>query len=137
MVTTMRELVRREGREIGGWRPAAALLTIAALLSLGLGQPLHASAPIDAASSEALATQLTAANPLAAQHAEHDADLCSLCRATAQARLGVRVSACAGDFTASEAPLPLPLPAPELAACAPDLRDAPPRAPPTLRALVA
>jgi len=133
----MRELDRREGRCTARRRPAAAWLTIAALVSLGLSQPLHASTPIDAANLGAGSALVVAANPVASQHAHHDADLCSLCRATAQARLGVRVSACAGDLTTSQVQLPLPLPAPEQAACAPDLRDAPPRAPPSLHRLAA
>jgi hypothetical protein len=137
MVAAMRELDRRERRYLASRRPAAAWLTIAALLALGLSQPLHASAPIDAGHFGAGSALVAAANPVASQHADHDADLCSLCRATAQARLGVRVCACAGDLTASAARLPLPLPAPELAACAPDLRDAPPRAPPSLLRLLA
>ena len=116
---------------------AAAWLTIAALFSLCLGQPLHASAPIAVANGSSQTATLAATNDLAPGQAPHDADLCSLCRATAQARLGVRLSACVGDLTASGACLPLQLPAPELASSAPDLRDAQPRAPPALPLLAA
>jgi len=136
MVAAMRERARREGS--GALRrPAVAWLTIAALLALGLGQPLHAAAAARAARVGAESVLVAAGGAATPQPAGHDADQCSLCRATAQARLGVRVSACAFDFAAIAACLPLPLPAPELAACAPDLRAAPPRAPPSLLALAA
>jgi len=117
-------------------RPGAAVwLTLAALLSLCLSQPLHASTNLASASGQA--SIVAAGGALAAQHAAHDADHCSLCRATAQARLGVRPSACVADLAAAGACLPLPLPTPEIACCAPDLRGSPPRAPPLAPVLVA
>jgi hypothetical protein len=112
-------------------------LTLAALLSLSVSQPLHASGPLSVASAGAEAAFAVAANDPTSQHATHDADLCSLCRATAQARLAVRVSAGIGDLAPNGACLRLPLPAPEFARSAPDLRDAQPRAPPALPSLSA
>jgi hypothetical protein len=112
-------------------------LTLAALLSLSVSQPLHASGPLSLASASAEAAFALAANDLSSSHAAHDGELCSLCRATAQARLGVRVSAGIGDLAPHGACLLLPLPAPEIARSAPDLRDTQPRAPPALRHLSA
>ena len=109
-------------------RAAAAWLTLAALLSLCLSQPPHASASLANTSSQA--SVVASGSPLAPVQAAHDADHCSLCRATAQARVGVRPSSCVGELASNEASLRLVLPTPELASSAPDLRSAPPRAPP-------
>lgn len=134
----MRELQRLLRHRVA-LRPAAvAWLTIAALLALNLGQSLHAASAthVDPAGSEI--SLFAAAHPLPSQPARHAADLCPVCRATAQARLGVRVSAGVSEIAASDIGMPLPRPAAERAAAAPALRDARPRAPPTaLRALSA
>lgn len=146
----MRELHRLDlDRQGAGFRGLTATwLTIAALLGLCLSQPFHNAAPIVSAHGsghasghasghglDAAALVVAAGRDHPAQRAAHDADLCSLCRATAQARLGIRVSACVGELAAARGCLPLQLPAPELACSAPDLRDAQPRAPPGLRLL--
>lgn len=138
----MRELHRLDlDRQGAGFRRLTATwLTIAALLGLCLSQPYHNAAPVVSGHGsghglDAAALVVAAGRDHPAQRAAHDADLCSLCRATAQARLGVRVSACVGELAAARVCLPLQLPAPELACSAPDLRDAQPRAPPGLRLL--
>ncbi len=134
MVTAMRELQRwlRSGVETGVElrRPAAAWLTITALFTLCLSQPFHVSVRFESSPSGSAASVVAAGSGLPSQRAPHDADLCSLCRATAQARLGVRVMSCVGELATTGACLPLHLPAPALARAAPALRNAQPRAPP-------
>ena len=146
----MRELQRLDlDRQGAGFRRLTATwLTIAALLGLCLSQPFHNAAPIVSAHAsghasghasdhglDAAALVVAAGSDHPAQRAAHDADLCSVCRATAQARLGLRLTSCLGELAATGPYLPLQLPAPELACSAPDLRDAQPRAPPGLRLL--
>ena len=138
----MRELQRLDlDRQGAGFRRLIATwLTIAALLGLCLSQPFHNAAPIVSAHAsghglDTAALVVAAGSDHPAQRAAHDADLCSVCRATAQARLGLRLTSCLGELAATGPYLPLQLPAPELACSAPDLRDAQPRAPPGLRLL--
>jgi hypothetical protein len=131
MVIAMREQSARLRQGVAFRRPAAAWLAIAALLSLCSSQPFHGATPIRVATAGPEASFIVAGSDLPSQHAAHDADLCSLCRATAQARLGLRISACMGELAASGACLPLHLPAAEQAGAAPALRNAQPRAPPT------
>jgi len=139
----MRELHRLDRHGAGFRRHAAPWLTITALLALCLSQPLHSAAAIVSAHAsaqgmDAAALAVAAGSDHPAQHAAHDADLCSVCRATAQARLGLRVTSSLGALTATGPCLPLHLPAPALASAAPALRNAQPRAPPTtLRVLSA
>jgi hypothetical protein len=130
MVTAMREQFARLRQDVAFRCSAAAWLTIAALFSLCLSQPFHVSVPFEASASSPAASIVAAGSGLPSQRAPHDADLCSLCRATAQARLGVRVTFCAGEISMTGACLPLHLPAPALACAAPALRNAQPRAPP-------
>ena len=152
MVTAMRELQRLErnrsgnasgnrsgngsGNGAGFRRNAAAWLTLAALVGLCLSQPFHNPAPIASAHAsghgpDSASLVVAAGGDLPAQRAAHDADLCSVCRATAQARLGLRVASTLGELATSGQCLPLHLPAPALASAAPALRNAQPRAPPT------
>ena len=130
MVTAMRAQSARLRQDVAFRRSAAAWLTIAALFSLCLSQPFHVSVPLETSASSPAASIVAAGSGLPSQRAPHDADLCSLCRATAQARLGVRVMACVGELATTGATLPLHLPAPALASAAPTLRNAQPRAPP-------
>jgi hypothetical protein len=116
-------------------RRAGASLVLASLLALFLGQPLHARAPI-AAVGDAPSSLALVASPPSALHGAHDADLCSLCRATAQTRLGLRVAQRAGEITAGGASLPLHLPALTPAKAAPQLREAQPRGPPRTLSLL-
>jgi len=113
-------------------RHAGASVVIASLLALFLSQPFHAATPIGAPRGGLPTAALAmVSSPLASQAAAHDADLCSMCRATAQTRLGLRVALRVGDVTADGPCLPLHLPAPAPIQAAPQLRDAQPRAPPT------
>lgn len=131
MVIAMRELERLRRHDAAIPRAAAAWLTIAALLTVCLSQSFHATTPPVLATASPAASVVTAGSDLPAQHAAHDADLCSLCRATAQARLGLRVISSLGALAATGTSVPLHLPAPALASAAPSLRNAQPRAPPT------
>ncbi len=139
----MRELQRLH-RQCVAFRPqerarvAGASLLIASLLAF-LSQPFHATAPIGAPQQPlATTTVAVASSPLPSQAAAHDADLCSMCRATAQTRLGLRLALRLGEIAADRACLALHLPAPAPAKAAPQLREAQPRAPPaTLLVLAA
>jgi hypothetical protein len=130
MVTGMRKFRRLLRSGVALRRPAAAWLTLATLFALCLSQPFHASAPLGSSASSPAVRVVAAGSELPSQRAAHDADLCSVCRATAQVRLGVRVMACVGELATTGATLPLHLPAPALASAAPTLRNAQPRAPP-------
>jgi len=112
-------------------RHAGASVVIASLLALFLSQPFHAAVPIAAAKGVLAATAgAVVSSQLPSQAAPHDADLCSMCRATAQTRLGLRVALRVGEVSADGPCLPLHLPAPAPIKAAPQLRDAQPRAPP-------
>lgn len=131
----MRELQRLRRhclafRRQEGARKAGASLVLASLLALFLSQPFHASA-LFGAPQEGLATTAVAAasGPLPSQ-AAHDADLCSMCRATAQTRLGLRLALRLGEIAADRPCLALHPPAPVPVRAAPPLRQAQPRAPP-------
>ena len=113
-------------------RPAGALAVIASLLALFLSQPFHTVVPIGAAAGGTVVS-----NPLPSHASAHDADLCSMCRATAQTRLGLRCALRLGDIAVAGPALPLHLPAPSQTQAAPQLRDAQPRAPPSTLLLLA
>lgn len=125
----MRELRRLHRSCVALQRRAGAWVVLASLLALFLGQPLHATAPIGAPENAPSSLALVSSPPTA-QGGAHDADLCSMCRATAQTRLGLRVAQRAGEIAADGASLPLHLPALTPAKAAPQLREAQPRAPP-------
>ena len=125
----MRELLRSTRHCLALRRHAGASVVIASLLALFLSQPFHGAAPI-AAPTGFLAAGAVLASQLPTQAAPHDADLCSMCRATAQTRLGLRVAVRVGEVSADGPCLPLHLPAPAPIKAAPPLRDAQPRAPP-------
>jgi len=127
----MREFHRLYRHCVGFRRHAGASVLLASLLALFLSQPFHTAAPMGA-SQGVLADTAGAAvsSPLPSQAAPHDADLCSMCRATAQTRLGLRVALRLGEISADGSCLPVHLPAPAPTQAAPQLRDAQPRAPP-------
>jgi hypothetical protein len=102
------------------------LVVIASLLGLFLSQPFHTVVPIGAAAGGAVVS-----NPLPSHASAHDADLCSMCRATSQTRLGLRAALRLGEIAPDGSFLPLHLPAPAPTQRAPQLRDAQPRAPPS------
>ena len=110
-------------------RRAGAAVVIASLLALFFSQPFHASlrylGPSDAAHA---AAAIAGASP--SQPAGHDADFCSMCRATAQTRLGLRVALRLGVIAADRPCLALHLPAEAPVKAAPPMRQAQPRAPP-------
>jgi len=124
----------RHGASLG--RHAGAWLVIASLCSLFLGQPLHAGAQIGAAAGVSATLALSSAQ-LPSQTSPHDAGGCSLCRAIAQSRLGLRVALRLGALAANGPHLPLLLPAPSTIGSAPRLREAQPRAPPSTSLLLA
>jgi hypothetical protein len=130
-VIAMRGILRFSRHGVDFRRRAGASLVLASLLALFLSQPFHAATPIGV-SPGGLATGAVAlvSGPLLSQAAAHDADLCSMCRATAQTRLGLRAALRVGDVTANGPCLLLHLPAPAPTKAAPQLRDAQPRAPP-------
>jgi len=127
----MREFHRLYRHCVGFRRHAGASVVIASLLALFLSQPFHAAAPMGT-SRGVLADTAGAAvsSQLPSQAAPHDADQCSMCRATAQTRLGLRVALRLDEVSADGPCLPLHLPAPAPTQAAPLLRDAQPRAPP-------
>jgi hypothetical protein len=110
-------------------RRAAAAVVIASLLALFLSQPFHASLPRYLGPSGA-AHAASAIAGASSQPAGHDADFCSMCRATAQTRLGLRVALRLGVVAADRPCLALHLPAEGPVQAAPLLRQAQPRAPP-------
>jgi hypothetical protein len=115
-------------------RHVAAWAVIASLFALLLGQPFHASAPARArGGAPAL---LAAAGPASALASPHDADFCSMCRASAQTRLGLRTTLRAVAAAPTGASLVLKLAAPAPIKAAPLLRQAQPRAPPSALPLV-
>lgn len=124
----MRELLRLHRHCVAIRRQTGAWLVLASLLALFLSQPFHASTPSGAPRPGPATTAVSAASP--PSQAEHDADLCSMCRATAQTRLGLRVALRLAEIAADRPCLALHLPAPELAKAAPQLRAVQPRAPP-------
>ena len=109
-------------------RRAGAAGVIASLLALFLSQPFHASLPLPLGSGAAGASAITSPSP--SQPAGHDGDLCSMCRATAQTRLGLRVALRLGEIAADRPCLALHLLAAAPVKAAPPLRQAQPRAPP-------
>lgn len=118
-------------------RKAGASLVLASLLALLLSQPFHASALFGAPQEGLPTTSVAAASgpPVPSQDA-HDADLCSMCRATAQTRLGLRLALRLGEIAADRPCLALHPPAPVPVKAAPPLRQAQPRAPPASLALL-
>jgi hypothetical protein len=125
----MREIRLLHPQGVAFRRRAGAWLVIASLLSLFLTQPFHATTPI-AGLGGADAAVVVASGQLPAHGSPHDADLCSMCRASAQTRLGLRVALRVGEVAAHGPALALHLPAPARAKAAPQLREAQPRAPP-------
>jgi hypothetical protein len=111
-------------------RRAGAALVLASLLALFLSQPFHASAPFGAPQPGLPTAAVSVASSALISQAAHDADLCSMCRATAQTRLGLRLALRLGEIAADRPCLALHLPAPVPAKAAPQLRQAQPRAPP-------
>ncbi len=127
----MREFRRLHRRCVAFRRQVGASLVLASLLALFLGQPFHATAPFGAPQqAPATTTVAVASSTLPSQAAAHDADLCSMCRATAQTRLGLRSALRLGEIAADRPCLALHLPAPVPVKAAPLLRQAQPRAPP-------
>ena len=127
----MRDLRRLHRRCVAARRRAGASVVVASLLALFLSQPFHATAPIgEPHGIRAAAAGAVVSRELPSRAAPHDADLCSICRATAQTRLGLRVTLRLGELTAYGPSLPLHLSAQASARPAPELRDAQPRAPP-------
>jgi len=118
-------------------RATSTLVALAALLSLSATASFHThSARISGAAFAAPGASLLAAKCERGQP-PHDADLCPICRASAQARLALRTPARAVSLDLTDASLPLQLR--ELAAPtrAPALRSGAPRAPPASSALEA
>jgi hypothetical protein len=116
------------------FRRAGAAVVLASLLALFLSQPFHASLPLPLGSGAAGAAAITSPSP--SQPAGHDADLCSMCRATAQTRLGLRPALRLAEMAADGPCLALHLPATAPVKAAPSLRHAQPRAPPALLPLI-
>ena len=108
----MRALHRPPRRDTGARRRAVAGITISALLALSLGQSLHAASAGDVERTDPASRAFVAAHDTSSPPAPHGADLCPVCRATAQARLAVRAFACAGEIASTGASLRLHLPAP-------------------------
>ena len=126
----MRELQRLHRHCVAFRRHAGASLVLASLLALFLSQPFHASLRARRGPGSAAHAVAVVSGPLPSQPAAHDADLCSMCRATAQTRLGLRVALRLGEIAADGPCLALHLPAPAPVKAAPPLREAQPRAPP-------
>ncbi|HEY8156175.1 MAG TPA: hypothetical protein VII72_18740 [Myxococcota bacterium] len=125
----MREIRRLHPSRVAPRRRASAWAVIASLIALFLSQPFHATARFDAPAGSASSTAWVA-SPAASPGGAHDADLCSMCRATAQTRLGLRAAQRAGAIAPDGASLPLHVAALAPAKAAPQLREAQPRAPP-------
>lgn len=125
----MRGLHRIPLRGVAVLRGPAAWLAIASLLVLCLGPPLHSGTSVrDSGGATAIASLHDASLPKGSAHL---AGLCSLCRAIAQTRAGLR-SPAFGTVAAVEATgLPLPLAARAPAPRAPWLAALGSRAPPT------
>jgi hypothetical protein len=130
-VIAMREIHRFSRHCVAFRRQAGASVLIASLLALFLSQPFHAATPIGVPRGvPSGTTAAVVSSQLPSQASPHDADLCSMCRATAQTRLGLRVALRVGGIAADGPCLPLHLPALAPTRAAPQLRDAQPRAPP-------
>lgn len=128
----MREIHRPHPHCVGSRRHVGASVVILSLLALFLSQPFHAAVPIATAKRALAATAgAVVSSQLPSQTAPHDADRCSMCRATAQTRLGLRLALRVGGIAADGPCLPLHLPALTPTKAAPQLRDAQPRGPPT------
>ena len=126
----MRELQSFLRRCVAFRRHAGASVLLTSLLALFLSQPFHAAAPLGSANlATAAGSAVSVQQPT--HGAPHDADLCSVCRATAQTRLGLRVALRLGEVSAEGPCLTLHLPAPAPARASPPLRATQPRAPPS------
>ena len=113
-------------------RRATAWLVFVSLVGLLAGQPLHAARLHETPSGVAAATSATWVwSERSVRGAAHDPDLCPLCTAAAQTRLGVLASVHAGVETLAAPYLSLDFGPPLLAASAPGLEHARPRAPPS------
>ena len=112
---------------------ATVCAVIASLIELLLSQPFHAS---ERCAARGGAPALVAAGPVSGLATAHDADLCSMCRATAQTRLGLRAALRFGVIAADRPCLALHLPAEAPVKAAPPLRQAQPRAPPSFLPLI-
>jgi hypothetical protein len=133
----MRELRLLHRRCVALRRQAGAAVVLASLLALFLSQPFHASLPrYPAAGNAAHATAVAITGPSSSHAAGHDADFCSMCRATAQTRLGLRLALRLGEVAATRPCLALHLPAAAPVQAAPSLRLAQPRAPPSALPLI-
>ena len=118
-------------------RATSALVALAALLALTATPSFHThSARPSGAAFAARGASLLAAERERGQP-PHDADLCPICRAGAQARLALRAPARGVSLDLADASLPLQLRELTAPARAPALRSGAPRAPPASSALEA
>jgi len=128
----MRQLQRLLRHCVAYRHHAGASLVLASLLALFLSQPFHTSLRLDAGRGvPAGAAVAVVPGQLPSQPAAHDADFCSMCRATAQTRLGLRLALRLGEIAADGPCLALHLSATAPVQAAPPLRQAQPRAPPS------
>lgn len=117
-------------------RTTSAALVLAALLALLTSPSFHAH-PAGTAASPAVTAAGTGFAANGAGGAPHDANLCPICRAIAQARLALRAPTCAGSLVLASRSLRLQLAAPDAPAPAPALECGAPRAPPAASAIEA
>ena len=113
-------------------RATSAALVLAALLALVASPSFHAHSAGKPGAPAVVAASGTIGFAAGAEPgaAPHDAALCPICRALAQARLALRAPAFAGSFVLASTSLPLHLAASEAPTPAPALQSGAPRAPP-------